>query len=195
MAKRPRSEAQRAASRANGRRSSGPKTAEGKGRSRRNALRHGLRASSLEVLLPAANQPATELVETVRQRLAPRDVVESEFADGIAMAFWRLRRARHLEEALLAGGRLERSESGLAKAFLRRTDGAGAMPLLLRYRNQALGELSRFLRLLEAHRRAQAAAADLEPSGGAPAPSGAKPANDNHHAAAGSTSAPEAPFS
>jgi hypothetical protein len=193
MAKRPRSEAQRAASRANGRRSSGPKTAEGKGRSRRNALRHGLRAIALDVLLPAANQPVAGLVESVRQRLAPRDAIEHEFADGIAMAFWRLRRARRLEEALLAGGDVEHGETGLAKAFFRRNDGAGAMPLLLRYRNQALAELNRFFALLEAHRRLPAGTVDLD-AGAAPlSQPNATPANDNRTADDAGTAAPFEP--
>jgi hypothetical protein len=152
MVKRPRTEAQRAASRANGRRSRGPKTIEGKERSRRNALRHGLRATRFEVLAEADNRPASVLIEAVRQRLAPRDVLEVECAEGIAMAFWRLRRVRHLEEAILAGVEIAPGDSELAKAFSLRANGAGAVALLLRYRNQALGELNRWFRLLESRR-------------------------------------------
>ena len=194
MAKRPRSEAQRAASRANGRRSSGPKSTEGKSRSRRNALRHGLRAASLQLLPPTASLPAAMMVEAVREKLTPRDVIEAECVEGIAMAFWRLRRARQLEEALLAGGQLQRSETGLAKAFLKRTDPAGAMALLLRYRNQALGELNRLGRLLETHRRNTSGtigtAADVAAPPPAAAPAAAPPANDNLAARAAPTSPP-----
>jgi hypothetical protein len=152
MAKRPRTEAQRAASRANGRRSRGPKTATGKDKSRRNALRHGLRATTLEILPSNDNHPATALIDAVRQQLAPRDVLEIECADGIAMAFWRLRRARQLEEAMLTDTHPEPGEAALARAFSRRTDEAGAVALLLRYRSQALGELNRWFRLLESRR-------------------------------------------
>jgi len=152
MAKRPRTEAQRAASRANGRRSRGPKTAAGKGQSRRNALRHGLRATKLELVPQIDGHPAAALLDAVRQRLAPRDVLEAECVEGIAMAFWRLRRVRHLEDAILAGTDPEPGEAELAKAFARRTDSAGAVALLLRYRSQALGELDRWLRLLETRR-------------------------------------------
>lgn len=152
MTKHARSDAQRAASRANGRLSRGPKSADGKKRSRRNALRHGLRARSLELLPSATSRPAALLAEAVRQKLAPRDAIESECVDNIAMAFWRLRRARQIEEMLLAGDQPEHDETGIAKAFLRRSSGASAVSLLLRYRNQALGELYRLSALLEVHR-------------------------------------------
>ena len=193
MAKRPRTEAQRAASRANGRLSTGPKTVEGKDRSRRNALRHGLRATSLELLLPAANRPVTDLVTAVRERLAPGDAIEHEFADGIAMAFWRLRRARQLEEAMLAGGQLERSTVGLAKTFLKRTNTAGALPLLLRYRSQALGELNRLFRLLEAHRRGPLAGPPPESTDRVGVAASDGPANDNRPAAAADSAMPADP--
>ena len=183
--KRQRSEAQRAASRANGRRSRGPKTAEGKSRSRGNALRHGLRATSLAVLPATTSGPATELIEAVQQQLAPSDVIEAECAEGIAMALWRLRRARHLEEAILAGAERPGGENELATAFSRRANSAGAMALLLRYRNQAMGELDRWFRLLEARRSGAsdpAAPGSTTIPGGAAMPTGdaaADAANDN----------------
>ena len=190
MAKRPRTEAQRAASRANGRRSLGPKTAAGKARSRRNALRHGLRATRLEVLPLADGHPAALLIEAVRDQLAPRDVLETECADGIAMAFWRLRRVRHLEEAILAGVDLQPDENALAQAFSRRTNGAGAVALLLRYRNQALGELNRWFRLLESRRSGDTATAGPANAAASPESPAADAANDNRP-----TEPPPSPFS
>jgi len=195
MAKRPRSPAQQAASRANGARSRGPKTAGGKARSRRNALRHGLRATVLEVLPLAVGGPTEQLVAAVHAHLAPTDVIETELADGIAVALWRLRRARELETELMradatggpgAGGRgLASGEMApLAAALMKRHHGVGAMALLLRYRNQALGELDRLLRLLEPRRpagEARQALAGLR-QGAAPTPIAAalpKGANDN----------------
>jgi hypothetical protein len=172
MAKRPRSEAQRAASRANGRRSTGPRTPAGKSRSRRNALKHGLRAASVELVARSVGDPSLTLAAAVHERLAPRDVIETELADGIAMALWRLRRAQQLEEALLAGNRRPSQDDELTGAFLRRSAGTGALALLLRYRSQALGELNRLFRLFEAHRETGAptvASADhaLPPTDGA----------------------------
>lgn len=185
MAKRPRTEAQRAASRANGRRSRGPETAAGKDKSRRNALRHGLRATTLELVPQTDEHPAAALLEAVRQRLAPRDVLEAECVEGIAMAFWRLRRVRHLEEAILAGADLEPGEAELAKAFSRRADSAGAVALLLRYRSQALGELDRWLRLLETQRAGVTLAGGPDAGDAAANPAG-DAANDNLPAATSS---------
>jgi hypothetical protein len=184
MSKRPRSEAQRAASRANGRRSRGPCTAEGKARSRVNAVKHGLRATSL-AHLPAglAAHDARSLTEAVHGQLAPRDAIETEIADGIAASFWRLRRVRQLEEALVEGRRLTASQDRLAQSFLRRTTGAAAMPLLLRYRNQALGELSRLFRLLDEH-RTQGTTTDRGDDLSAGRSRDAAAANDNRLAAA-----------
>lgn len=142
MADGKRTPAQQAASRANGRRSRGPRTAAGKVRSRRNALRHGLRASTLELLPPAAGGPAAALGEAVQEELAPANAIEAELAAGIAAALWRLRRARELEEEALRGG------TALARLFARSGQPADPLALLLRYRNQALGEVDRLLRLL-----------------------------------------------
>lgn len=191
MAKPPRSEAQRAASRANGRRSKGPRSAEGKANASRNALRHGMRATSVQLVASTTNDPARVLADAVHERLAPSDVIEVALVDGIAMALWRLRRAQQLEDELLATRREPAQADGLAGAFLRRASGTSPLALLLRYRSQALGELNRLLRLLEAQRDggktpsagtlASIRAADQQ----APAIDGARlsppepPANDN----------------
>lgn len=161
MAKRPRSEAQQVASRANGRRSRGPRTAEGKARSRRNAMRHGLRAEVLEVLPLEAGGPTEALVSQVRAELAPADVIEAELVDAIAVALWRLRQARQLEAELANAGAKGQTSMPLASSMLKRNHGSGAVALLLRYRNQAVGELDRLLRLLEARRSAGEGGQDM----------------------------------
>ncbi len=188
MAKPPRSEAQRAASRANGRKSKGPRSAKGKSRSSRNALRHGMRAASLALIARAADDPAQALADAVHERLAPRGAIETELADGIAMALWRLRRAQRLEEELLGPRRDPALEDGLTTTFLRRASGTSPLALLLRYRSQALGELNRLFRLLEAQRDIGKTAAlgsaetvVRQPHGLAPTPVPftGQPANDN----------------
>jgi hypothetical protein len=180
----PRSQAQRAASRANGRKSRGPRTEAGKSRSRCNAVKHGLRAASLDIVASDGDAPSLALVAAVHDRLVPGDAIEVELANGIALAYWRLRRTRALEEALLAGRQPAANASSLARFLLGRIGGAGALTLLLRYRNQALGELTRLGRLLEHHRNPPS----LMEAGGEPAsqtpPSPAaahdtRPANDN----------------
>lgn len=175
MAKPPRSEAQRAASRANGRKSCGPRTAAGKQASRRNALRHGLRAASLAVVGAEASQSALALVGAVRDRLAPADVIEGELTEAMALAFWRLRRARAIEDALVDGRDPAGAGGGLARVLLRRDQIGDALALVLRYRNQALGELTRLRQLLDQHRRPAAAEDEAKPSPAGPA----DPANDN----------------
>ncbi len=190
MAKSSRSKAQRLASRANGRKSRGPRTAAGKARSSRNALKHGLRAASLAILPDALGEPARLLARAVQERLAPSDVIELELTEGIAGALWRLRRAREIEDALLEG-RPDTAGSELpATALLRRSNSVDALTLLLRYRNQALGELVRLRRLLGEHRQSAAAeGADPAPTPGSAAgtwrPDEPRPANDNQCADAG----------
>jgi hypothetical protein len=83
--------------RANARASTGPKTAEGRARSTRNARRHGL---SLPVLADPASQ---ELKELAREIAGPTTNAEiHELACRIAEAQIDLRRVRHARHACLA---------------------------------------------------------------------------------------------
>ena len=78
-------------SRANGARSHGPVTAEGKQRSSQNALRHGLLAG--QVLLEGESREAFEenLTDLV-QRFQPADEVACSFIEEMAVCHWRIRR-------------------------------------------------------------------------------------------------------
>jgi hypothetical protein len=91
------------AARANGARSRGPKTPEGKAISSKNATRHGLLAkfvvlSSEDVVLFAEN--VDELIE----RFQPADGVEMALIEEMAAAHWRLRRNLAIEHAILESG-------------------------------------------------------------------------------------------
>ena len=88
------------ANRLNARKSTGPRTPEGKARSRRNAITHGLTAR--DVVL-AHEDPARfeALCEELRLRFKPRDAFEEELAGRIAALLWRLRRIPVFEAALL----------------------------------------------------------------------------------------------
>ncbi len=98
---------QREAARRNGAKSRGPKTAEGKAVSSRNALRHGLASQS--VLLPHESQ---DEFDTLRrqfiERYQPADGPELCLVDQMFIATWLLRRACAAESHVLmelAGGR------------------------------------------------------------------------------------------
>ena len=93
-------EKQIAANRANAAHSTGPRTEDGKARSRLNALKHGLLASE------AANfgvegEPARKAFESLSDRLEnhyrPRGPIEEILVQKIAIATWRLNRALRFE--------------------------------------------------------------------------------------------------
>jgi hypothetical protein len=84
------------ASRINGAKSRGPKTALGKARSSRNALKHGLCAETF-VAFGDEDQEAFEAVETaLEDELAPQGVLQRLLVGRIARAAWRLGRAERL---------------------------------------------------------------------------------------------------
>jgi hypothetical protein len=94
------SERQHAANRANSRRSTGPKTLEGKAVVRFNGLRHGLLARAA-VVLPGEDASAFEdLRDAIRADLAPIGPVESFLTDRVVNAMWRLWRLERVETAL-----------------------------------------------------------------------------------------------
>jgi hypothetical protein len=94
------SERQRIANQVNARRSTGPRTPEGKAVIRLNALRHGLLAR--DVLLPGEDAQAFEdFWNQARADLSPIGPIEELLADRIVNAIWRLRRLTRAETALL----------------------------------------------------------------------------------------------
>ena len=88
------------ASRANGARSKGPKTPDGKRRSSSNALRHGLLANS--VLVGAESRPQFDsLVASHLERFDPVDGVEFGMIEEMASSYWRMRRLWAIERRLV----------------------------------------------------------------------------------------------
>lgn len=83
------SDAQLAANRANAQRSTGPRTADGKARSSRNATRHGIYARrELAIENGPFEEDPDEVAEFLRESveaLAPRDVLETARANRIAL--------------------------------------------------------------------------------------------------------------
>ena len=87
------------ANRRNARLSTGPVTEEGKTRSRRNALRHGLTAETvIEALEDADDYAAFEMAVTADYEA--QSAVERELVLRLASLLWRLRRATAIEAGL-----------------------------------------------------------------------------------------------
>ena len=115
------SPAQIVANRHNAALSSGPKTAEGKQASSRNAIRHGLTGS--QIVMPGEDAGAyEELRRGLWQTFEPATEAERLLADQIAANAWRLMRAQRVETAFLAklteGS--EDPDGAIALAFLER---------------------------------------------------------------------------
>ena len=95
------SDKQARANQQNARKSTGPKTPEGKAAVRHNALTHGL--LSQEVLLPGEDEaPLKELSERLRAELQPVGELENLLVDRIIAAYWRLRRLGRVEAGIFA---------------------------------------------------------------------------------------------
>ncbi len=94
------------ANRRNAKKSSGPKTTGGKNIARFNALKHGLCAE--QVVIPGENP---EEFEALRQRLVrevcPKDLIEEQLVDWIALSSWRMNRGATFEAALFTYLRLQ----------------------------------------------------------------------------------------
>jgi hypothetical protein len=87
------------ANRRNAKKSTGPKTPEGKAKSAQNALKHGLLASC--PVLPEEDSMAYELLRAnLHKELCPEGQLETLLVNRIAAAQWRLARVPGLEAAL-----------------------------------------------------------------------------------------------
>src|SRR5688500_19615908 len=90
------SAAQRRANRRNARKSTGPRSAAGKARAKRNAIAHG--AFCREALLPGEDPAALcELIAGAYGKFSPQDAVERGLVDRIVDAQWKIARLRRSE--------------------------------------------------------------------------------------------------
>ena len=87
--------------RANGAKSRGPKTAEGKARSSMNALKHGRYATNAIVLKNEDSEAFEELVAYCVRRVQPTDPVEYQLTRELAAVSWLLTRVYALDTRLL----------------------------------------------------------------------------------------------
>src|SRR3954453_7535633 len=88
------------ANRRNARRSTGPTSTDGKQRSRRNAVRHGLTAETLIGALEDAEDYKAFEAAIIADYDA-QSAVERELVLRLASLLWRLRRATAMETAML----------------------------------------------------------------------------------------------
>jgi hypothetical protein len=97
------SPAQILANRENAHLSTGPRTPEGKSRTRLNGLRHGLTGQT--ILLPEEDRAVYDKhCADFLTELAPRGAVETQVAQSIADDYWRLNRIKAIEDNIFALG-------------------------------------------------------------------------------------------
>ncbi len=156
--KQPPSEARQAASRANGAKSKGPVTPEGKQRSSQNAVTHGLLARSL-TLSDGDAQLFDSLHSNYIRRFTPRDQPEHDLIEEAVYAKWQMRQAwmmhaRTLKIQILADfpevnlewdpiPMLDRQTLALAKSLKEST----VLPNLERYARQLAAQSDRAIKL------------------------------------------------
>jgi hypothetical protein len=161
------------AARRNGRRGRGPVTVEGKTRSSRNAVKHGILTDDVCAGDTAEQQGTfTALLDQLRAELSPSSLLESLLVERIAAALWRTRRVLAFE----AGTALERDttpepdvvrllremETGgpsdpegfeRGRALARALAPANAVELAVRYEAHLTREVGRLLTQLDQARR------------------------------------------
>jgi hypothetical protein len=132
--------------RANGAKSHGPVTPEGKARSSLNSRRHGLASAS--ILMDGESAEDFQLLRAdFLNQFHPQTAVETDLVDVMAIARWRLRRLLAIEAHLFDLEILERKdqiksrsklkameqEDRLAFVFQRLGDNGNSLTILLRY--------------------------------------------------------------
>ena len=153
------SEKQLEANRRNARRSTGPKTAEGKERSSRNNLRHGLTGQI--TVLPSEDREAHDLFcNRLIEHLNPENPMEEQLANSIAEDSWRLNRVTAIETNIFALGRdRERRELQCAlkdaQTFLDQARNFQLLSLYDQRINRNIQRNLKQLRELQAERREQ----------------------------------------
>ncbi|HET7108783.1 MAG TPA: hypothetical protein VFI38_18355, partial [Candidatus Acidoferrum sp.] len=85
---------------ANAQLSTGPRTEDGKARSSRNAVKHGLTSKHL-VIAPGEEEEFAELHDSLFAQLAPEGPLEMGLFNMLVHAAWQLERFRALEAQLM----------------------------------------------------------------------------------------------
>jgi hypothetical protein len=135
-----------AISRANGSKSRGPKTAEGKAISSRNALKHGLTSRKIVVEGTESEREFKLFTAAMKQHYQPRNIMEALWVDRIIVCMWRARRVP-LEEANL-------TEEGRNTAFCDRESAQlpanlHTLDILMTYEERLIKQVQTAIRELE----------------------------------------------
>ena len=161
------SQAQIDANRINAQKSTGPRTAEGKARSRRNGLLHGFTAKTC-MLEDEDPEGFTDLVYEISDKYRPQDTDEDFCIERMAKARWRYNRIMPLEAAIfnirLTVDQAPKEvvaalsqEGQRAWAYMRDANGGNALSKLSRYETSLLREYDRSRQELEKLQKARAA--------------------------------------
>ena len=159
-----------AANRCNAKQSTGPRTEEGKRRSRQNALKHGILSSVLVIKDGDGTEDAEEfdhLFAELQGDLAPVGALENMMVESIAVAYWRARRALQAENGLVQRRYASWKEDKESNGMLRPKPGQAAidddhripmgdfMDSILRYEAANNRHLATLLKQLDSLQRAR----------------------------------------
>ncbi len=152
------SEKQTNANRANARRSTGPRTAAGKARTSRNAIKHGLLGKHL-LLENESVEDYDALLNGLIDSHQPVDTAEALLVEKMAIALWKMRRLHAVETATIhysqiTSPTLQRSNNPEVNAYLADLQAqTRALPAndqrLIRYQGQLEGQFYRALAALQ----------------------------------------------
>ena len=135
------SDLQSETARANGAKSRGPKTPEGREKSSRNAIKHGFTSNSIMVLDSESPDRFHEILNDFYTTYQPAGAVEKDLVEEMVAARWRIRRMWSVETGLLNSEihtqetKIDTPDSGvhLAAAFRTLADESHSLALNFRY--------------------------------------------------------------
>ena len=155
------------ANRRNAQKSTGPKTQEGKDKSRRNGLQHGLTAKTC-MLEDEDPEALVDLLNEIREKFNPQDTDEDFLIERMAKARFKYNRIMPLEAAVynlrLSVDRTPKEitealgvNGQRAWAYMRDANGGNALSKLARYETSLLREYDRSRQELEKLQKIRAA--------------------------------------
>jgi len=180
-------ELQSETSRANGAKSKGPITPEGREKSSRNSLKHGYTAVNIFLLDCDDPDEFQKMEDDYAATYQPASRVEQDLVDEMVASSWRLNRIRMIETVLLNTEVYRRprqkdpslSQIELADAFRALADDSNALALVLRYQTRLQRTHERcFLILRDVQRERKSQAAVPAPPSVQPEPSAPVPQPD-----------------